>query len=783
MSASGSRLRRVASVALVPLFFLSPGAAAAREIESAAPASVAAAAALPTPDDPACHQWLGGTPVQWPLAALDAFRSWADYPGRYFTAGDRLQDAPLVAVIDTGIDAGHPDFLNPGATGADVSAGGQLALSLARAFLSGDPSDGSADVTDEHGHGTHLAGIIAAAANNGETAGSGIAGLGYPVRLLPIKVTGADGVALHADLSRAITYAADQGASAIVIGLSGPTWSQVLQDAVDSAWERGCFLVAPSGDAMGGLASFPAACPHVFGVGALTADGLLASYSTAGDYVALVAPGGDEVTGVYSMLPTYACTLRQDGSSLPYGWLYGTGQAAAHLAGAAGLCAGLTGSRPGTGDEGSAIWQTLEQAARPLPGDEPGAWTPTAGWGALALEPLSEVGAGVDSEPGCLVGRVLLSGAQAIGAVVTATPVGGGEPLTTDAVWPAGGYRTANLPPGEYRVAASAGEASGEWERVVVLPGCDTPAVDFRLADPPAGASVTGRQIPLAAVRGGAMQVTITVRNTGESTWRRGDGYCLRQVDQTSPFFVGLPKVGLRPGTAVAPGESCTFTFSIPVPDVCAFCHIAWRMCQDGGQGRFGDVVDATVSVTSFLDVPADFWAVNEIEAAKAADLVRGYEDFTYHPEAPVSRDQMAVYLARAVAGGDDAVPPGPDQPSFPDVGVDHWAYRYVEYARSCGIVAGYPDGLYYPEALLDRGQMAVFIARAMAGGESALSSYQPPATPSFPDVPVGSWNYKHVEYTHGQGVVAGYPDGLYHPEAACTRDQMAVYMARAFGL
>jgi len=776
MIAWGRRLVSVGFPALIALCVLSSGALAARP-------DGAALAALPTPNDPACHQWVGPTPVQWPLSAVGAFQSWAAYPGVYFTAANRPQDAPLVALIDTGVDPAHPDFLNSGASGADVAAGGQLALSLARAFLSDEPSDGSSDVTDEHGHGTHLAGIIAAATNNGETAGSGIAGLAYPVRLLPLKVAGDNGVALHADIARAITYAADQGASVIVIAFSGPTWSQVLQEAVDYAWERGCFLVAPSGDAMGSLASFPAACPHVFGVGAVGADGLLASYSTAGADVALVAPGGDEVTGIYSVLPTYACTLRQDGSSLPYGWLYGSAQAAAHVAAGAGLYAGLTGSRPDTGDEGAAIWQALGQAAQPVADFDPGVWTPDAGWGALALPPMMEQDAADPSEPGCVVGRVLLAGSPAIGAVVTATPLDDGEPAAVTSVWPAGGYRIANLPPGSYRITASASGETGEWEQIVVLPGCDAPAVDFRLADPPADASITASQLPAAAVRGRTMQVSVTLRNTGEATWRRGDGYSLRQADRTSPFYDAPPKIGLPPGTAVAPGGSYTFTFTVPVPDVCAFCHIAWQMCQDGGHGRFGGVAEATISVTSFLDVPADYWSVREIEAAKAADLVQGYADFTYHPTEPVSRDQMAVYLARAVAGGDDLVPPGPETPHFPDVSAGFWAYRHIEYVLARGIASGYDDGLYHPERTLDRGQMAAFIARAMAGGESGLASYTPPLTPSFPDVPTDVWNYKHVEYIKEHSVAAGYEDGLYHPEMGCTRDQMAVYLVRAFGV
>jgi len=112
-----------------------------------------------------------------------------------------------------------------------------------------------------------------------------------------------------------------------------------------------------------------------------------------------------------------------------------------------------------------------------------------------------------------------------------------------------------------------------------------------------------------------------------------------------------------------------------------------------------------------------------------------------------------------------------------------HWAYKHIEYAVSQNVVQGYEDGTYGPDITLDRGQMAVFIARAMVapGGDAAIPEPVPPAT--FPDVPDTFWAYKQVEYCVGQDVVKGYDDGLYHPDYPCTRDQMAVYIARAFGL
>jgi hypothetical protein len=82
---------------------------------------------------------------------------------------------------------------------------------------------------------------------------------------------------------------------------------------------------------------------------------------------------------------------------------------------------------------------------------------------------------------------------------------------------------------------------------------------------------------------------------------------------------------------------------------------------------------------------------------------------------------------------------------------------------------------------------MAAFIARAIVTphGDEGLAGYTPPDTPTFPDVDKQYWAYKYIEYIAQDSVAItqGYPDCLYHPEVICTRDQMAVYIARAFKL
>ncbi|MCJ7750708.1 MAG: S-layer homology domain-containing protein, partial [Armatimonadetes bacterium] len=203
----------------------------------------------------------------------------------------------------------------------------------------------------------------------------------------------------------------------------------------------------------------------------------------------------------------------------------------------------------------------------------------------------------------------------------------------------------------------------------------------------------------------------------------------------------------------------------------------------------------------------------DQIAACCDAGIVSGYGDGSYRPGAPVTRDQMAVYVARALAGGDSDVPDGPAPPSFLDVpntgygdgGTDpFWAYKHIEYCFENGVVQGYeypdPDSpgetiyLYEPLWAVTRDQMAVYVARAMVApsGEAALEDYVPANPRDFPDVPSTGygdddtdpfWAYKHIEFCVENEVVFGYEDGSYHPGDVVTRDQMAVYIARAFEL
>jgi hypothetical protein len=254
---------------------------------------------------------------------------------------------------------------------------------------------------------------------------------------------------------------------------------------------------------------------------------------------------------------------------------------------------------------------------------------------------------------------------------------------------------------------------------------------------------------------------------------RNGSVWVVDAGTQSNDFSPGSAVVHLgADGTEMWRGE----TFNLP--------QAVELDARDGSvwvsDWRNGQVVHLRVVLSPFSDVPGDFWSFHEILACMEAGIVFGYGEDHYEPSLTVTRDQMAAYIARGLAGGDAHVPTGPATASFPDVPPTHWAYRYVEYCHDQGVVQGYEDG-YRPDEAVSRAQIAVYVARALAGGESNVPE-DPDGTPVFPDVGTDHWAYKHVEYCHDREVVRGYWDG-YHPDEVVNRAQMAVYVQRAFDL
>ncbi len=172
-----------------------------------------------------------------------------------------------------------------------------------------------------------------------------------------------------------------------------------------------------------------------------------------------------------------------------------------------------------------------------------------------------------------------------------------------------------------------------------------------------------------------------------------------------------------------------------------------------------------------FSDVSSS-WAKDYIMAIYDAGITSGYPDGTYRPDNPVTRAQMAKFIAKALHLN---TPEECTAPPFSDVPTDAWYCPYVKAVKDAGIVTGYPDGTYRPDETVDGWQMAVFIARAMHLNTS------PCTAPPFSDVPTDAWYCPYVKALKSAGIVSGYPDGTYRPDELIRRDRMAAFIAKAF--
>ena len=272
---------------------------------------------------------------QWGLGQIQA-------PGAWGRGG--FGYGAVVAVVDSGVDLQHPDLTGQLLEGADFAS-----------------EQCAAGPQDENGHGTHVAGIVAAATNNG----IGVAGTAPGAKVLPVRVLESDGGADLEQIFTGIRWAADQGADVINLSIGDnlpealipwDDWGQAL----DYAWSKGAVVVAAAGNDTMPLCESPSNLPNVVCVGATDSSGFPAFYSSfpvsPNDGVALRAPGGgatgDCDADVWSTVwPGVVNDLSGESDDYcgPKGYepFAGTSMAAPHVSGVAAILAsgGLTNAQ------------------------------------------------------------------------------------------------------------------------------------------------------------------------------------------------------------------------------------------------------------------------------------------------------------------------------------------------------------------------------------------------------------------------------------------------------
>ncbi|MEZ0319274.1 MAG: S8 family peptidase [Pyrobaculum sp.] len=277
------------------------------------------------------------TDAQWNVKMINAPLVWDAY---FSTLGDYVfGSGVVVAVLDTGVDYTHPEL-----TGKVIYCIYTVGTRLYK-------GTNLKNCADRNGHGTHVAGIIAASLNN-----IGVAGVAPKVRLIAVKVLSDSGSGYYSDIAEGIVEAVKAGALILSMSLGGSSDSQVLRDASYWAYQQGAVQVAAAGNSGDGDPStdnvaYPARYSWVIAVAAVDQNGAVPSWSSDGAEVDVAAPG-------VNVLSTYP------GGT--YAYMSGTSMATPHVTGVVALIQSIRialGKRVLTPDE---VYQVLTTTAKDI---------------------------------------------------------------------------------------------------------------------------------------------------------------------------------------------------------------------------------------------------------------------------------------------------------------------------------------------------------------------------------------------------------------------------------
>lgn len=782
-----------------------------------------------------------------------------------------------IAIVDTGIDLEHPDLKGNLVAGVNLVS----------------PSD---KPQDDHGHGTNVAGVIAAAGNNT----AGVAGVLWKARIMPVKAIEADGLGEEDKLGEGIRYAVDNGAKIVVLCVGLKRYSPYLQEVAQYAESRGVLLVSATGNE-GAAVQYPAAYPSVLAVGGVGSNNKVMLESNHGPEVDIVAPWRVYTTALGG----------------GYGENQGTSMAAPQAAGAAAL---LWSRFPNL--KPYEIRSMLQQTAQDI---ESRGWDPYSGYGLLRVdraltEPFkrdmhepndrkdqakqmpidamtyAELTRGSDIDwffinapyDGTIeLDIASLAGVQSSAPAVAVTYYASDQDTGTvfrDAVRTAPvlqvkkgtsrirlqlentvsttEFRYSAIP--KFTIYRDAFEDNDRQFKAYLLPA-RTQTVkgtfhqvndqDWFMMDVTQEGSL---QILLSgdSVR---MDLAMMIQKTGENQRlidrgyegqdERLDAYDVTpgryyllvsnvisdtaypvtgeytlKIDyspkltdpnepndryfQATPMTVGTVYNGLIDTI----DDNDWFSFSVKEESYVEMSlheipkdRVMLMTVYDSKQTqlyinintvsqnelyirevlapgtyyvklganrafqhqfyRFALKTEALLD--GFRDIKGH-WAEKNISRMIKEGAANGYGDYTFRPNQALTRAEAAAMIGNAFKLRNTMLP------SYTDVPRTHWAYASIGLGTRAGVLSGYEDGSFRPDQSVTRAEMAVMIGRAMKLSEMSG------AVAPFTDVPGGHWSASWLRTLLREGIVTGYRDGSFRPNATATRAEFITMLAIA---
>lgn len=566
----------------------------------------------------------GSQPFEEPIAAAftpnDEFYSyqWHFPPVQAPDAWDQGTGSGVtVAVIDSGISQGGEDldchtFVHPYNTLTDTA--------------------GPAAASDDNGHGTHVAGTVAQCTNNGV----GVAGIAFNASLMPVKVLDANGSGTDSSLAEGIEWARTHGADIINMSLGfdcgvvgWPACSVgIINDAIEAAVADDIVVVAASGNSSQSVVGHPANHPDVIAVGAVDYNLDLTGYSNRGSALSVVAPGGDTSQDVNN--DGFVDGVLQetfDSGGWAYHFFQGTSMATPHVAGAAALIRSLAPAATST-----EIRQALESTAVDL---GPGGFDNQYGHGLIQiLDALEYLDVADDTtppvwSPGALVATAV-SGTELQLSWPPAVDNGGVAQyrIYLDGALEksvAGGVTTANVtglaPATTYELGVRAIDGAGNQSDLLTALGTTADSIAPQW---PAGSV-------LEVTTYGETRLTLEWSSATDNVGVTGYRLTQAGVNGITSTETNTEITGLQPGT-------------VTIFEVYA---------QDAAGNESDPLTAALRTARRFLDTPGHVF-FGDILWLSGNDITRGCNppaNDRYCPNDPVTRGQMAAFLARALTG------------------------------------------------------------------------------------------------------------------------------------